>query len=288
MRKRTYVLWKKILTWALALMLIGGAAYIYLKTGLFTIQSYEISGVPSDKVLQVTTNVRDIGTHPLYKIIPTNKIFTYQGQKIKAMIQTLLPDTESVSFTVVPLHTLKITIRSYSPLFQLDQTRSVTKEGYIFENSKEVSLPWLEIASSSIQSLNNDGIIEHKLAIRTSTSTEELMEEISGIIPKINAILFEVRNIRIDPYGDIMLSDASDKSSVKLTSSADMDKQWSNVVSAIDTEPLKTLLSTKKNSLEYLDVRFGNKVFYKFTKGDQTAIISDTHNATSSPQSTSR
>ena len=42
------------------------------------------------------------------------------------------------------------------------------------------------------------------------------------------------------------------------------EKLAENLQSAIDTEPLKTDIQTKFSSLLYLDLRFGNKVYYKF------------------------
>ena len=45
---------------------------------------------------------------------------------------------------------------------------------------------------------------------------------------------------------------------------SDYEKLAENLQSAIDTEPLKTDIQTKFSSLLYLDLRFGNKVYYKF------------------------
>lgn len=46
--------------------------------------------------------------------------------------------------------------------------------------------------------------------------------------------------------------------------SANFEKIAENLQSAIDTDPLKTELKNKYNSLLYIDLRFGNKVYYKF------------------------
>ncbi|MEA4910648.1 hypothetical protein SDC9_07867 [bioreactor metagenome] len=44
----------------------------------------------------------------------------------------------------------------------------------------------------------------------------------------------------------------------------DPEYVWITFVSAIDAEPLKTELEKKIKRLEYIDLRFSNKVFYKF------------------------
>ena len=74
------------------------------------------------------------------------------------------------------------------------------------------------------------------------------------------------------------------KSEVIFAKSDDVDKIWSNIVSAIDTEPLKSKLEKDKSFLQYLDARFGNKVFYKFTNSQAGDIIQSTSN---SPHATS-
>lgn len=290
MRKRTFVLWKKILTWAFGLIIVFGTFYIYFKTNLFTIYSYEVAGAPEDRKGEIENKIKELSDKPLYKIIPTNKILTHRGTQIKALVKELLPDTDEVAISVKPLHTLLIKITPYSPTFKLDNKRALTKDGYIYEEDRSLdNLPTIVIASSTVKLEKNNGLTESKLLINGATSTEILFDSIASIIPKINSVLFNVSKVEINPDGDIVLS--NDRSSVKLNSLVDMDKGWSNVISAIDTEPLKTLLDTKKAQLEYIDVRFGNKVFYKFTKGGAPAIISDTNNnanATSTSTTTPR
>ncbi len=292
MRKRTFVLWKKILTRTLGLAIVIFTFYIYFKTNFFTIYTYEVTGAPEDRKSEIENKIKELSNTPIYKVIPTNKILTHRGSQIKSLVKELLPNTNEVDISVKPLHTLLIKITPYTATFKLDDRRAVTKDGYIYYESKDLeSIPTIVVASSTISLEKKDGLMESKLLIDKATSTEILFDSIATIIPKINAVLFDVSKISVNPDGDIILSNNEGRSSVKLNSLVDMEKEWSNVISAIDTEPLKTLLETKKDSLEYIDVRFGNKVFYKFTKDGGAAIISDTNNntnATSTSTETSR
>ena len=47
-------------------------------------------------------------------------------------------------------------------------------------------------------------------------------------------------------------------------------KSLSNLFSALETDPLKTNLSNKPKELEYIDLRFGNKVFLSLSKNTHT------------------
>jgi hypothetical protein len=118
-----------------------------------------------------------------------------------------------------------------------------------------------------------DGILYTSIIIPQASSTYEVLSELERLVPKINSVLFPVTYIVVDSYGDMFLSNASSTSSINVPAHLDVDKVWSTVISAIDTEPLKTLLATKKNELEYIDVRYGNKVFYKFTNTTIPTII---------------
>ncbi len=274
MRKRTFVLWKKILKWTLIFLAVFSILYLYFSTNIFTIHHYSLIGVPEELRVSVEQEIATMSAQPLYGFIPANKMLSLRKEKIKEIIRNTLPNTSKISMRIVPLHTLKITVTPHVPLFKLDEKRAVTKDGYLYEEIKSLDdLPIILVASSTTVLEKNDGFPKNKLVIENATNTEDLFSGIAGIIPKINAVLFNVAIVTIHPRGDVVLSDKSGVSSVKLTSLVNMEKEWSNVISAIDTEPLKTLLEKKKEKLEYIDVRFGNKVFYKFTNTATPAII---------------
>lgn len=46
----------------------------------------------------------------------------------------------------------------------------------------------------------------------------------------------------------------------------DPDYVWVTFVSAIEAEPLKSQIQNNLKNLEYIDLRFSNKIFYKFNK----------------------
>lgn len=290
-KRSTFNRWRKIFVRTIILAIFFGAFYLYFRTNFFTIYNYEIVGAPLNTKAEIQNKIQDLAKIPIYKVIPTNKIFTYRGLKIKSIVKERLPNTDTVNISVRSLHTLRITITPYSPLFRINDTEAITKDGYIFTPIEDVTnLPKLFVASSTVKTENKDGLMTNKLIMKEATSTEALFDAVSNIIPKINTVLFNVTNISVLPYGDVIISDESMKSSVKLSFLVNLDKEWSNVISAVDTEPLKSLLETKKDKLEYIDVRFDNKVFYKFTNTVIPTIInaSTTNNYVPNTATTTR
>ena len=103
---------------------------------------------------------------------------------------------------------------------------------------------------------------------------------------KVSRVIFSVDSIVVEKTGDIVLMNASGTTKLFFLKDTDKKKVWSTLVSAIDTVPLKTKLDTEREKLEYLDVRYGNKVFYRFSdmpfQNNGTTAILDGH-ATSTP-----
>lgn len=273
-KRSTFNRWRIIFIRVTILTILFGAFYLYFRTNVFTIYNYEIVGAPLNTKVEIQNKIQELSIEPIYKVIPTNKIFTYRDLKIKSIIKERLPNTSAIDISIRSLHTLRITITPYSPLFRINDTEAITKDGYIFTPIEDIKiLPKLVVASSTVKTENKDGLISNKLILQEATSTEALFNSVANIIPKINTVLFNVTNINVLPYGDVIISDESMKSSVKLSFLVNLDKEWSNVISAVDTEPLKGLLETKKDLLGYIDVRFDNKVFYKFTNTVIPTII---------------
>jgi hypothetical protein len=249
---------------------ISGFGYVFFKTSALTITSYELVGVPAQYEDALQSELRTIAGKKFFLFMPANRIVTYRGAKIKTLITQILPDTATVTFRPVGLHTLRITVTKYQPVFRMDATHAVTENGVVYRPLDNLtSLPELVVASSSTETTTKDGISANRLA----SLPDGFIQSVSELIPKVNSVVFQVHTVTLDDSGDISFVDGTGKSTIKINSSSDINKVWSNLVSAIDTNPLKLKLASEKDKLEYLDARFGNKVFFKFTNGGKTTII---------------
>lgn len=270
-KRSTFDLWKKRLVVFFGVTIFASIVYVLFVTPLFSITAFELVGVPDQYKDTIVSNLKDVTNVKIIKILPGNRIFSYRGMKLKQAVVAVLPNTSSVSIAPRGLHTLKVTVSSYEPFLKIDDTHAVTKEGVIYTELNDIhSLVTLTLSTSSIRTeTDNDGIT----VVGVDGINRDRLASISSLISKINSILFTITRIDIDSLGDISLYDERGMSRVMFAFTQDTDKVWSNLVSAVDTDPLKAKLSTNKDNLEYLDARFGNKVFYKFTNDTKTAII---------------
>lgn len=72
----------------------------------------------------------------------------------------------------------------------------------------------------------------------------------------------KVLSVYYDNYGDAYLH--LDKGEIRLNIFNDLDTVWNDYLSAIGDSKLSYKLKNERDNLDYLDLRFPNKLFYKF------------------------
>lgn len=255
MRKRTYILWKRILTRVLILCCVVGVLFIYFRTGVFTIHSYVLNGVPEGYIDEITHGAELIAEQRLYKTLPANRTLSYHDDDLRALITDTLPNTSDITIRPSGLHSLSISLKAYTPLFSVSDTHAISHDGTIYREIIPLdTFPRITIAT-------------------TTEVTAPTLARIATFVKNVDSVLYPVRFIDIDEYNDIRLYDDTKKTYVLASLGNDLTKVWSNILSAIDTDPLKKKINTKTEHLEYIDARFGNKVFYKFTNTEAPVII---------------
>lgn len=261
--------------------------YGYFWTQFFTITSYQISGVDEDARIAIETKLHLLNKQKLYKVFPADKIFTYSGDMITKTVRDLVPEIATIEVRPVGLHHIKIEISLLKPLFRISNSQAITSDGVIFSTKYPIDrLPLIVIASSTNKVIKNNGIQFTQLELPKVNNIKSFFESLHNLESKISSIIFTVEKIIIESTGDISYTNKTETSKVFLSQDSDFKKVWSTLVSAVDTDPLKTKLSTNREGLIYLDVRYGNKVFYRFNdmtfqNGAGTDIL-ENHATTSS------
>ena len=113
--------------------------------------------------------------------------------------------------------------------------------------------------------MKSHGIIFTQLVLPDGSVNKEFFTELSSMTGKISSMIFPVESVNVESTGDISCLNKEGTSKVLFLKDEDYKKAWSTLVSAVDTDPLKSKLATNKEKLEYLDARYGNKVFYRFS-----------------------
>lgn len=258
MTKKARILLIRILTRLAVAIVIVVVLFIYFCTGTFTIHTYALVGVDESYRESIMQELENISEKKLYGILPGNRSITPNRSEIKNLINETIPNTSSIKVYASSLHVLTVEVTSYIPLFSVSDSHAITREGIIYREIHPLDqIPRITIATST-------------------TVSPVTLQALEKLVPQVETVLYPVKYITIDEYNDIRMYDETQGHALIFSSNSDILRMWSTVVSAVDTDPLKNSLATKKNYLAYIDARFGNKVFYKFTNGGEVDILQAT------------
>jgi hypothetical protein len=274
-------------------VIVCGALYLYAYSAFFTITSYDIQGVDQQAHDQIESALHNAAKKKTYGVLPNNKIFTYSTAGIVDVVRTHVSDAATIDVRPIGLHTVRIHVTLLTPLFRVSDTEGLTKDAIVFSTNKSITkYPHITIASSTKQATKINGLVFDTLTVGGQGIDVQFLDNLALLSSQVSSLIFPVTNILVETTGDVSLMDTHGKSKVMILQDADQKKVWSTLVSALDTDPLKTKLATEREQLEYLDVRYGNKVFYRFSdmpfQNNGTAAIISNHATTSQGTSTTQ
>ncbi len=278
-RKRRKILAKKIffLTFFFVLVLAG---FSFLsKWERLNIDNIQVSG---NKVIE-TKMIEDIAREKIsgYYLwfFPKTNFLLYPRGEIQKELTNQFKILKDINLTVRNFKTLNISVNERTALYtycgavtgtETDSSQKcyfMDEDGYIFDEapyfSGEVySKFYGTIASVDLptgQAGNPLGSYFFQPDFAKLTSFKKTIQEI-GLKP---AVFF------VQDNGDIIMYLSSSFGSqmgpeIKFKKDSDFGKVVENLQSVLTTEPMQTDFKNKYSSLLYIDLRFGNKVYYKF------------------------
>lgn len=256
-RKQRRVLMRKILLFAFCfLLLFAGLTYLS-RWEKINIENIVISGnkvVETQKIEEAV--LAKISGNYLW-FFPKANFLIYPKGGIKKELTGQFKRLSSVSMQVKEFKTLEISVSEYEAKYtwcgdalpaedgaekeKEGKCQFMDSKGYVFDEAPYFSGNVYFRFYGKLQ--NFDKLIQLK----------ENMEKM-GLMP---VSLF----YKDDGDINIYLSAGGE---IRLKSDADFEKVAENLQAALSTEPLKSEFKNKQSSLLYIDLRFGNKVYYKF------------------------
>lgn len=237
------------------LLLLSSLLYLFFTSSKMYIQ--KVTVVPDDYSARLSQVVDGILKEDRWYIIPSSHTTFVPKSKMAEAIYTRYPEINKVTVTHKGFQGLEVKAEFRVPLFRLDNGLAVDTDGVVYLEPKDTSaLPLL--------------------SVKVTLPNKDKLRSISQFSEKIATTLSKVTTINIDENSDVIYSIANIQGKSFITTSLNDDTEalWSTLVSAITTNPLAQTLETSKESLLYIDLRFGNKVFYKFGKYESMATTS--------------
>lgn len=275
-KKKRKILIRKIILVLLGVLIILIGLSFLSKIKKLNISEVEISG---NKVID-TEAIKEAVDRELYSkylwLFPKTNLFLYPKTKIKNKLAEQFKRLKDINISIENRKTLtiKVTERipeytwcgTTPPLDNLNNLREscyfLDKEGFIFDEapyfSGEVYFKFYGRVDLDADG-NPAGIYLAKGYFSKIISFKDLLKEMD-LSPAV---------IYIQDGEDIKVFLSKTKASLMgpellFKKDADFARVAENLKAAISTEPLKSKLKNEYYNLEYIDLRFGNKVYYKF------------------------
>ncbi|MFA5841936.1 MAG: hypothetical protein WC835_03195 [Candidatus Paceibacterota bacterium] len=268
-KKRQTEFNKKIAVAAAAIFVILGCVIYYLHRPEVNISKVEVNGAAVLKPALIENAILDELVGKYFYLVPKSSYFFYPKNLILSKLRDSFKRIENISLEHKGFTGLVVNISERRErylwcgpdlILELEPGNEcyfIDSGGYVFSGapfySGNLFLEFYGPLSSGDNASPVGGVV--------------LPEDWFGkIISFRNALLssgFEVIKILSKEDGDYELF-LLGGGKILVSSKNDLDKNIEYLKPALLTEPLRTKLEIERGNLDYLDLRFGNKVFYRF------------------------
>ncbi len=231
----------------------------------FAIKDVAVSGASVISTDEIKSAVqKDISGNYLHLFSKKN-IFIYPKNKIERDLRDNFKRIKNLNVAMGEHSTLdiKLTEQNQEFLWCADAIKCyfLNKDGLIFSEapffSGDVYFKFFTTLSSA----------DAAHPIGAKVFSPETMAGISDLINSLPAIGLKSISLSSDLPGSFAIALAGANSpKLLIKEKSDFTKIYNNLSSALNTEPLKTKIKENYASLKYIDLRFENKVYYKFSQ----------------------
>ena len=273
-RKKRRVFWRKVFLIIFGFLVIIGIFSYVSRNAKVNIYAIEISGneIIDTKLIREIVDEKLIGYY--LKLFPKTNFLLYPRGAIKDELENRFKRLKNISFELKDINTLEISVSERTALYtwcgenppELNTDGQtcyfLDESGFIFDEapyfSGEVYFRFYGLDGINLE--NPAGFFFFQKIFNNLIMFKNNIEEM-GLKPGA----FYVSG---DGEIKVLLSAAGARKNPEIIFKADADfnKVAENLQAALDTEPLLSKFKTQYSSLQYIDLRFGNKVYYKFSQ----------------------
>lgn len=268
-RKRQKILRNKILIFFFLAVILFFALSFATRWDKIRITTVDIVG---NKILETET-IKSMVAKEIegyyYFIVPRNSVFFYPKKYLERALSDKFKRIKDISIDIKADQILEVYLSERKAVytwcgedFPVDQISLekedcyfMSEDGYIFDKAPFFS-------GTVYFKFYGPGAVGKLFAPESFSRLIVFKDNIIGMGLRPNTF-------HIKKDGDVELYLASNNSEINFPKilfkiDADLTKVAENLQAAVTTDPLKTNLRDKYDTLNYIDLRFGNKIYYKF------------------------
>ncbi len=277
-KKRTQKTKQRFVFWSVFVFVLVVLYVLAMRSSFFSITDIQIRGADSEYFSGIKVDAENYIKKNTLFVLPHKNIFIFSPKDASDELLKKNSFLEKVTFERRGLHTLVVSLTPRKPIFSVqDPVAESSVIAYIDKTGRIFTDAYAVISTSTIQ------VKEKTQATGTSTTSnlpidfvnkigttldQEYISNLLFYVEQLQKKNFSVRKVEILPLEDVELYVTDSGGSIRVNLSDDREKVLATFSAAKKAEPLRTYITNNLQNLEYVDLRFGNKVFYKF-KGVQ-------------------
>ena len=254
-RRRKKII-RRIAFFFIFLIVSLGAGGWFLFSDRFRVRDVQISEVKQADAAMLRSTVENWLSGSDYYVVPRNVLWAFSAHKLEQYITASFPTIKSVNIARNFPHTLQLHIQEYDAWGVLCHGESETcfwidRDGTAFESAPEFSgliVPKIHDNRPQDYQLGkqylSDNLMNLIAYFNERAVSDNYLQSLQFIIDEKD----ETLRVRTRLGWDILLLESNDP-----------EKSYKNLRVALDGE-----IKDRVAQLEYIDLRFGNRLFYKF------------------------
>ena len=257
---------------------------VFLRNPSIQIYSITVSGnqiVDSDAVIAAAQQTL---SGKYFYLIPRTNIFFYPKKQLLQDIQTEFPRFESVDISLVNKNTLAITVTEErgkalwcgpdsDPLDMTAACYFTDTEGKIIDIAPYYS------GNVYLRFFGGTHTVIGSSPLGQSFVDPDLFGKLTMFANEVEGLGFQIQAVRITGSDEdyfVLDLGGGNTALVEFKGADDYDTLYSNLHTALSQPDLAKQVAADKTNLQYFDLRFKNKVYYKFNDGSAPIIATST------------
>jgi len=255
------------------IFLIIGVFWALFNCSFLRINRFVVTGTTFENKSSIGQKAREAIAGSYYFFIPKDSVFFYQKDYILDFLQKSFPRLASIEISSSELNTLQIVATDKKPKLIWCSGENLTEKCFYIDDSGRTYSEAPDFSENILFKLSGYDLGNQ---IGQKVMTPEKLKRVAdnlvfltGVLPEIwkdpSLKILQTKVLPNDDFSVEVGSNSSSTSKFKILFSANNKTEdlVANLSSAIKNESFLADIKNE-NKLEYLDLRFGRKIFYKF------------------------
>jgi len=253
-------------------VVVGSALFSVNNTYLF-VRSISVTGtrqISSGDIIRIAEETL-LGSYA--HAVPKRNILFYPKNEIREKLSETFPKLKNTVIVRDRIFNIVISVSEREEKYRFCQKESTLSPDGMCYSMDESGIVFMEALAEGGSKVffkeKNASTTPAEVAIPSEIISEQNMRIIGFLEDGIERLGFSIYSISLGEISDVSfwLRDSNGKeSSQKIEASYGKDpyRTLSSFDAALSAEPLKRKITSARDTLIYIDLRFGNKVFFKF------------------------